>query len=121
MYFKIKHFFFCIDKQNTVRRQKRLAKVGFSTEITCSFDFPDRNYLVIWYKNGNRLFQHEPAISFIFSKDGRVYTINEQEDTAFLRIQNVRVGDAGEYCCNAVPSFVGKTVIQYWEVNVQGM
>ncbi|XP_071841831.1 uncharacterized protein [Apostichopus japonicus] len=107
------------DKQNTLQMQTRLAEVGFSTEITCSFDFPDRKYYVIWYKNVNHLFRHEPATSLFFSKDGCIYTINEQEDTAFLRIQNVRVEDAGRYHCKAVPIFVGKPVFQYWDINVQ--
>ncbi|XP_071841794.1 uncharacterized protein [Apostichopus japonicus] len=107
------------DKQNTVQRQTKLAKVGFPTEITCSFNFPDRDYYIIWFKNGNHLFQHEPAISLDFRIDGRVYTINEQEETALLGIQKVRVGDAGEYYCTAVHTFVGRPMFQYWKINVQ--
>ncbi|XP_071841809.1 uncharacterized protein [Apostichopus japonicus] len=108
-----------IDKQNTVQRQTKLAKVGFSTEITCSIDFLDRNYIVIWYKNGKYLFEHEPRMSLNLSRDGRIYTRNEQEDIALLRIQNVSVRDGGKYDCKAVPTFVGTPMFQYWKINVQ--
>ncbi|PIK40225.1 putative hemicentin-1-like, partial [Apostichopus japonicus] len=104
---------------NTVQRQTKLAKVGFSTEITCSIDFLDRNYFVIWYKNGKYLFEHEPRMSLNLSRDGRIYTRNEQEDIALLRIQNVSVRDAGEYHCKAVHTSVGKPMFHYWKINVQ--
>ncbi|XP_071841799.1 uncharacterized protein [Apostichopus japonicus] len=107
------------DKPNTVQTQTRLAKVGFSTEITCSFNFSDRDYYIIWYKNGNHLYKQEPATFPNIRKDGRVYAINEQEKTASLGIQKVRVGDAGEYYCKAVHTFTGKPMFQYWKIRVQ--
>ncbi|XP_071841802.1 uncharacterized protein [Apostichopus japonicus] len=107
------------NKQNTVQWQTKLAKVGFSTEITCSIDFLDRNYFVIWYKNGQYLFEHESRMSLNLSRDGRIYTRNEQEDIALLRIQNVSVRDEGEYYCKAVHTSVGKPMFQYWKINVQ--
>lgn len=123
MYFSNRCFLFT-DKYDIVQRPAsriQLAEVGLPSKLTCSFTFPESEYVVSWTKDGVLLFKHDPDKSLTIRKDGRMYNISEQEKTASLRIQSVSFNDAGEYSCRTISTVYGKPETMYWKLVVQGM
>ncbi|XP_071813543.1 uncharacterized protein [Apostichopus japonicus] len=100
----------------------RLATVGFSTNITCSFSSSTSNYVLTWKKDGNIIKLHDPHESLHVSdtQGQRFYTITSLKRTATLHIKNVTFNDAGDYVCMKTPTFTGNSEMCSWVINVQG-
>ncbi|XP_071813561.1 uncharacterized protein [Apostichopus japonicus] len=100
----------------------RLATVGSSTNITCSFNSSTSEYVITWQKDGNIIKLHDPYESLHVSdtQGQRFYTITPLKRTATLHIKNVTFNDAGDYVCKSIPTVAGNSETCRWAINVQG-
>ncbi|XP_071813536.1 uncharacterized protein [Apostichopus japonicus] len=100
----------------------RLATVGFSTNITCSFNSSSSEYVLTWKKDGNIIKFYDPQESLHVSdtQGQRFYTITPLKRTATLHIKNVTFNDAGDYVCKKTPRVAGNSEVCSWVIIVQG-